>query len=185
MKSLNEFLNESGTSFEKESAYLRKMHPISGSTEKFISKVNDIISNNIDMVERSFFRLKMGSQWGLEFVDSLVNSGILGIVKINRKEFLVAKGFDEFAKTKELIQNEFGFSYTLDKGKFTIGINIMDNIMDYPNGVVNHIKDIVKEIEKLNPDKKVKLDETDLRKEQIRNRYLSKDILYKGTITIS
>lgn len=162
-------LNESD-SFENEVKYLRKTHPKSGSTETFISKVSDIISNKIDMIERSFFRLKMGDQWGLEFVDSLVDSGILGIKKINRTEFLVAKGFDEYSKTKELLKNEVGFS-----SKCSI----------YKNGVINYVKDIKKQLEELNPDKTVILTETDLNKEKIRNRYLSNDVLYKGIITIS
>lgn len=178
-------LNESD-SFENEVKYLRNTHPKSGSTELFISKVSDIISNKIDMIERSFFRLKMGDQWGLEFVDSLVDSGILGIKKINRTEFLVAKGFDEYAKTKELLKKEVGFSSKLDKGKFIIEINIMDDKGSiYKNGVVNYVKDIKKQLEELNPEKTVILTETDLNKEKIRNRYLSNDVLYKGIITIS
>ena len=138
------------------------------------------------MIERSFFRLKMGDQWGLEFVDSLVDSGILGIKKINRTEFLVAKGFDEYSKTKELLKNEVGFSSKLEKGKFIIEINLMDDKGSiYKNGVINYVKDIKKQLEELNPEKTVILTETDLNKEKIRNRYLSNDVLYKGIITIS
>ena len=80
---------------------LRKNHPRSSNTEMFISKVNDLLDGKIDDVPRSFFRLGMGKQFGLEFIDQLVENGVLINIKRGRTEFLVSPESKIGINTKE------------------------------------------------------------------------------------
>jgi len=67
---------------------LKRQHPRSEYTDRFIGKVDDILYNNAE-IPRSDFGLSIGKQWGKQFVDELADAGILKIVKKDRKQYVV------------------------------------------------------------------------------------------------
>lgn len=67
---------------------LKKYHPRSQFTDIFIKNVQALISGEIESIPRKYFRLTMGEQWGLEFVDYLIRKNILRMEKINNTQIL-------------------------------------------------------------------------------------------------
>jgi hypothetical protein len=87
-----EFINEAWGERDTMGDYyksLKQAHPRSGYVQEFIDKIQELIDGKKQEYPRSDFRLKMGEQWGLEFIDSLVDHGRLAKVKKGRKEFIV------------------------------------------------------------------------------------------------
>lgn len=99
-----------GVEFEEFEAFadrLRAEHPRSGYTEKFIDKVYDLLYNDVEFVPRNEFKLTIGPQWGQEWIDEIVEAGILKLIKKGFKPVLVnpesemAKNFKPAAPPKK------------------------------------------------------------------------------------
>lgn len=67
---------------------LRRNHSKSPFVEQWIDKVEDLLNGKLDSIPRSEFRKSRGDQFGLDFVDSLVQAGILTLIKKGRKQIL-------------------------------------------------------------------------------------------------
>lgn len=101
VKKFEEFLNESFQDYDINDNfnYLKKNHPRSKETDFFIEKVSDLLSGKVKTINRNEFKLKTGSQWGLEFIDDIVKSGFLSAVKKGNL-IIITSNEDPTAKRK-------------------------------------------------------------------------------------
>lgn len=103
IKLFEEFLNEGyrkRNNIEEYNNALRVAHPRSRMTEIFIKKVEDLLNGKAKEYARNEFKLGMGTQWGYEWVDSLVEHGVLGAIKKGRKVYIVPANNSEVIALK-------------------------------------------------------------------------------------
>lgn len=92
VKKFNEWINESyakRNSFDEYANVLKKYHPRSSKTDGIILKAKSLLDGTVDKIARSDFHVGRGEQWGHEWIDSLVDHGVLSKIKIGRKVFIV------------------------------------------------------------------------------------------------
>ena len=149
IKTFDSFLNENEGNDEMEYFYnmLRREHPRSSHTEYYINKVKSLFSGEIDMLPRSDFREKMGTQWGLEWIDMLIRKGKLVLTKEQRKDMLILPGSNrandiniknfednimaELYKIERQSGNPDGYTFKYDKEKKEIVFKDVQSVITW------------------------------------------------------
>lgn len=112
-QSYDEFLNENYYKrYSMDDYYdaLRSNHKRSSYVEDWIQSVKDILSGKVKELPRNHFKVNRGSQYGYEWVDSLVEHGELIAAKKGRKVFFMSpdskegKSIDLDKKIAEMIE---------------------------------------------------------------------------------
>ena len=138
---------------------LKKAHPRSSSVGDFQDIVKDLLNDPEKTVKRSVFRLPMGDQWGLSFVDGLVEEGILHLEKIGRDQVLRGKtiadedseALDSFEaelnRIKKVYMNLLDFSISFDREDFEVRMTCKENVTTKHHWEKGHYSDDVLEEE--------------------------------------
>lgn len=160
MKSLNDFLNEEYSkrgSMEEYYDALRNAHKRSSYLDTWINAVKTLLSGETSELPRNFFRVKMGDQYGYEWIESLVDHGKLVKVKKGRKEFIMSPNSKEGSQinndrsTKTMIDgvnklsrrfDEFkGISYSYNEEAEEWDVSMQDWILTWQHFEKGHGED--------------------------------------------
>lgn len=88
-KIIRDKINKNQFRFIFEMYQLSKDHKNSHYTHAFMRRANKIVQDVIPSMARSEFKVPQGNQWGLQFIDKLVNLGFFKIEKEKTKQFVV------------------------------------------------------------------------------------------------
>ena len=140
MLKFSEFIVENSfTDFDLQTLVKRfvSKHPKSSYALIWQNYLADLIAGKVDSLERSKFRTKMGAQYGLEFIDDLVQYGHLAHSKVGRKEFISLPNSME-KKMNDIVEDvrkrfEVGQQIQLDtkSKKITYELNAMSHHTDH------------------------------------------------------
>lgn len=93
MNSLYHYINEGyykRNTMDEWYELLRNKHKKSSYVEDWIKSVQGLLDGSIEELPRNHFKVRMGKQYGYEWLDSLVEYGFLTKVKKGRKEYILS-----------------------------------------------------------------------------------------------
>lgn len=105
---------------------LKKNHPRTSYYDFFINLIKSLESGQIQEIERSKFSVKIGKQWGLEFIDNLVKDGLFIIFKKGNKQFIKKRIESEIESKIEL--NDDDIKNAINNVKNITSISVLNDL---------------------------------------------------------